>query len=282
MSVQKIVIVGAVAGGATCAARARRLSEEAEIVLIDRGSYVSFANCGLPYYIGEVIPEEENLLMVKSEDFRNKFNIDVRILSEALSIDRLKKEISIKDVQTGNEYGESYDSLVLATGSQPVKPPLPGIDMEGIFTLRSIPDSNEIKKWIKNNNVKEAVVVGGGLIGLEMTENLVKLGIIVSIVEMLPNVIPFFDPEMAVPVHEKLRGKRVDLHLNTAVKSFSREHDSLRINVTTDPDKHLSCDMVILSIGSRPENNLAREAGLEIGERGGVREKEYTTNRDAR
>ncbi|HEY94513.1 MAG TPA: FAD-dependent oxidoreductase [Dehalococcoidia bacterium] len=281
MSKQKIVIIGAVAGGATCAARARRLSEEAEIVLIDRGSYVSFANCGLPYYIGEVIPEEENLLMVKSEDLRDKFNIDVRVLNEAVSIDRLKKEILIKDISTRKEYIESYDSLVLATGSQPVKPPLPGIDMKGIFTLRSIPDSNEIKKWIKDNNVQEAVVVGGGLIGLEMTENLVKLGINVSVIEMLPNVIPLFDPEMAVPVHEKLREKGVDLYLNTAVKSFSRENDNLRINVTTDPDKQLSCDMVILSIGSRPENNLAQEAGLEIGERGGVRVNEYMQTSDS-
>ncbi|UCD10233.1 MAG: FAD-dependent oxidoreductase, partial [Dehalococcoidales bacterium] len=217
----KIVIVGAVAGGATCAARARRLSEEAEIVLIDRGPYVSFANCGLPYYIGEVIPEEETLLMVKPEDFRNKFNIDVRTFNEVISIDKSKKEIRINNIQTGKEYSERYDSLVLATGSQPVKPPLPGIDTEGIYTLRSIPDSNEIKTWIKNNDVKEAVVVGGGLIGLEMTENLVQLGIKVSIVEMLPNVIPFFDPEMAVPVHDKLREKGVDLYLNTAVKSFS-------------------------------------------------------------
>ncbi|UCD09573.1 MAG: FAD-dependent oxidoreductase, partial [Dehalococcoidales bacterium] len=152
---------------------------------------------------------------------------------------------------------------------------------EGIYTLRSIPDSNEIKKWIKNNNVKEAVVVGGGLIGLEMTENLVQLGIKVSIVEILPNVIPFFDPEMAVPVHDKLREKGVDLYLNTAVKSFSRVNDSIRINVTTDPDKQLSCDMVILSIGSRPENILARDAGLEIGEHGGVRVNRYMQTSDS-
>ncbi len=281
MSVQKIVIVGAVAGGATCAARARRLSEDAEIILIDRGPYVSFANCGLPYYIGEVIPEEKKLLMVKPEDFRNNFNIDVRTLNEVISIDKLKKEILIKNLRTGNEYKEKYDSLVLATGSQPIKPPLPGIVMEGIFTLRSIPDSNQIKKWIKNNSVKEAVVVGGGLIGLEMTENLVNLGIKVSIVEMLPHVIPFFDPEMAFPVQEKLREKGVDLYLNTAVKSFSSGIDKSRINVTTDPDIQLSCDMVILSIGSRPENNLAREAGLEIGERGGVKVDEYMQTSDS-
>ena len=281
MSKPKIVIVGAVAGGATFAARARRLSEEAEIVLIDRGPYVSFANCGLPYFIGEVIPEEEKLLMVKPEDLRDKFNIDVRTLNEAISIDSSKKETTIRDISNGNEYTESYDSLVLATGSQPVKPPLPGIDMEGIFTLRSIPDSNEIKQWITNNKVKEAVVVGGGLIGLEMTENLVKRGIKVSIVEMLPNVIPFFDPEMAIPVHEKLREKGVDLYVNTAVKSFSRDNENSQIDVTTDPDKQLSCDMVILSIGSRPENNLAREAGLEIGERGGVRVNEYMQTSDS-
>ena len=281
MSKPKIVIVGAVAGGATFAARARRLSEEAEIVLIDRGPYVSFANCGLPYFIGEVIPEEEKLLMVKPEDLRDKFNIDVRTLNEAISIDSSKKETTIRDISNGNEYTESYDSLVLATGSQPVKPPLPGIDMEGIFTLRSIPDSNEIKQWITNNKVKEAVVVGGGLIGLEMTENLVKRRIKVSIVEMLPNVIPFFDPEMAIPVHEKLREKGVDLYVNTAVKSFSRDNENSQIDVTTDPDKQLSCDMVILSIGSRPENNLAREAGLEIGERGGVRVNEYMQTSDS-
>ncbi|UCC16513.1 MAG: FAD-dependent oxidoreductase [Dehalococcoidales bacterium] len=281
MSKRKIVIIGAVAGGATCAARARRLSEEAEILLIDRGPYVSFANCGLPYYIGEVIPEEENLLLVKPDDFRNRFNIDVRILNEAVSIDTSKKEILIKDIRAGKEYKESYDSLVLATGSQPVKPPLPGIDMEGIFSLRNIPDSNEIKNWIKNTSVQEAVVVGGGLIGLEMTENLVNLGITVSVVEMLPNVIPFFDPEMAVPVHEKLREKGVNLYLNTAVKSFSRGNNSFRINVTTNPDKQLTCDMVILSIGSRPENNLAHDARLESGEHGGVRVNEYMQTSDS-
>jgi len=281
MSKQKIVIVGAVAGGATCAARSRRLSEEAEILLIDRGSYVSFANCGLPYYVGEVIPKEENLLMVKAEDFRDKFNINIRVLNEVVSIDKTGKQIIIKDILTGQEYAESYDALVLATGSKPVRPSLPGIDMEGIFTLRSIPDSNAIKKWIKDNKVKEAVVVGGGLIGLEMTENLVKLGITVSIVEMLPNVIPFFDPEMAVPVHEKLRETGINLYLNTAVKSFSRDNDNARIHVTTEPDKQLSCDMVILSIGSRPENNLAHDAGLEIGERGGVRVNEYMQTSDS-
>jgi NADPH-dependent 2,4-dienoyl-CoA reductase/sulfur reductase-like enzyme/rhodanese-related sulfurtransferase len=280
MSKQKIVVVGAVAGGATCAARSRRLSEEAEIILIDRGSYVSFANCGLPYYVGEVIPEEENLLMVKAEDFRDKFNIDVRVLSEVVLINKPKKQIVIKDILAGKEYTESYDSLVLATGSKPVIPPLPGIDMEGIFTLRSIPDSNAIKNWIKDNKVNDVVVVGGGLIGLEMTENLVQLGINVSIVEMLPNVIPFFDPEMAVPVHEKLRERGVNLYLNTAVKSFSRDSDNVRIHVTTEPDTQLSCDMVILSIGSRPENNLARDAGLGIGEYGGVRVDEYMQTSD--
>ena len=281
MPKQKMIIIGAVAGGATCAARARRLSEEAEIILIDRGPYVSFANCGLPYYVGGVIPEEKSLLLVKPEDFKEKFNINVRILNEVVSIDRLNKKLRIKDIKTGQEYNESYDSLVLATGSQPVKPALPGIDMKGIFTLRNIPDSNQIKKWINDNKVKNAVVVGGGLIGLEMTENLVRLGIKVSIVEMLPNVLPFFDPEMAVPVHEKLKENGVELYLNTAVKSFSRDNNSPQINITTDTDTRLSCDMVLLSIGSRPENYLARDAGLDIGERGGVKVNEYMQTSDS-
>ncbi len=281
MSKQKIVIVGAVAGGATCAARARRLSEEVEIIMLDRGPYVSFANCGLPYYIGEIIQKEDNLLVAKPEDFRDNFNIDVRLFSEVVSVDKSGKTINVKDLQTGNEYTESYDSLVLATGSQPVKPNLPGIDLPGIFTLRSIPDSNRIKEWIKNNGVKTAAVVGGGLIGLEMAENLAGLGVKVSVIEMLPHVIPFFDPEMTAQVHEKLTEKGVDLYLNTAVKSFSLGEAGSRINVVTEPDKGLSCDMVILAIGSKPENDLARDAGLEIGDRGGIRVNEYMQTSDS-
>ncbi|MBN2238731.1 MAG: FAD-dependent oxidoreductase [Dehalococcoidales bacterium] len=278
----KILVIGAVAGGGTFSARARRLSEEAEIIMVDRGPYVSFANCGLPYYIGEVIPEEENLLMVTREEFRDKFNIDVRLYTEAIGVDAKNKKVTFREVLTGKEYEETYDKLVLAAGSQPFKPPLPGIDLPGIYTLRNIPDANIIKSSITDNKVKDAVVVGGGLIGLEMTENLTALGINVTIVEMLPNVIPFFDPEMASPVHTVLKKKGVNLCLNTAVKSFSRDNNDGKITVETDPGRNLSCDMVILSIGSRPEISLAQQAGLEIGKRGGVRvnEQMQTSNED--
>jgi NADPH-dependent 2,4-dienoyl-CoA reductase/sulfur reductase-like enzyme/rhodanese-related sulfurtransferase len=277
---QKICVIGAVAGGASFVTRARRLSEKAEIIMFDRGPHVSFASCGLPYYVGNVIPEESELLMVKPEDFRGMYNIEVRLFSEVISVDRKNKQITVRDVQKGKEYTESYDTLVIATGSQPVRPKLPGIDLPGIFTLRSIPDSNQIKKWIKDNNVKEAVVVGGGLIGLEMTENLTGLGVSVTIVEMLPHVIPFFDPEMAVRVHGNLKGKGVKLNMNTSVKGFSLDEASHRIKVMTEPDKKIICDMVILSIGSRPEVKLARDAGLEIGDLGGVRVNEQMQTSD--
>jgi NADPH-dependent 2,4-dienoyl-CoA reductase/sulfur reductase-like enzyme/rhodanese-related sulfurtransferase len=277
---QKICVVGAVAGGASFVTRARRLSEKAEIIMFDRGPHVSFASCGLPYYVGNVIPEESELLMVKPEDFKGSYNIDVRLHSEVISVDRKNRKITVKDVQNGKEYMESYDILVLATGSQPVRPKLPGIDLPGIFTLRNIPDSNQIKKWIKDNSVKEAVVVGGGLIGLEMTENLTGQGVSVTIVEMLPHVIPFFDPEMAIRVHGNLKAKGVKLNMNTSVRGFSSDEASHRIRVMTEPDKKITCDMVILSIGSRPEANIARDAGLEIGQLGGLRVNEQMQTSD--
>ncbi|MBN2239370.1 MAG: FAD-dependent oxidoreductase, partial [Dehalococcoidales bacterium] len=211
---------------------------------------------------------------------KEKLNIDVRLFSEVVSIDTVKKSVSIKETQTGREYTESYDKLVLATGSQPVRPNLPGIDLPGIYTLRTIPDANQIKQWITVNNVKDAVVVGGGLIGLEMTENLVMLGVKVTIVEMLPNLVPFFDPEMAVPLHDALRKKGVDLRLSTAVRGFIRNEKDSRITIQTEPDAGLSCDLVILSIGSRPENTLAREAGLEIGSLSGIRVNEQMQTSD--
>lgn len=277
---QKILVIGAVAGGASFSARARRLSENVEIIMVDRGPFVSFANCGLPYYIGEVIPEEKKLLISTKEEFKDNFNIDVRLFTEAVSIDKENKEVTLREVQTGKEYKETYDKLVMAVGSQPFTPPLPGIDLPGIYTLRSIPDANQIKNWIKDNQVKDAVVVGGGLIGLEMTENLTALGVNVTIVEMLPHVIPFFDPEMAVPVHTALKEKGVKLSLKTAVKSFSKSDDNSRIVIETDPDQNISCDMVILSIGSRPEIALAKGADLEIGARGGIRVNEQMQTSD--
>jgi NADPH-dependent 2,4-dienoyl-CoA reductase/sulfur reductase-like enzyme/rhodanese-related sulfurtransferase len=271
LSGQRVLIVGGVAGGASCATRARRLSEEANIIVFDRGPYVSFANCGLPYYVGNVITDEKDLVVTTPEVFNNMFNIEVRLHSDVQAIDYANNEIIVKELETGRVYREQYDSLVLATGSQPVRPQLPGIDMPGIFTLRTIPDSQLIKDWIVKGNVKEAIVVGGGLIGLEMTENLTRLGISVTIVEMLPHVLPTFDPEIAVQVHENLESNGVNLFLGSPVTGFSRSDGNARIEVMTSSDKKARGDMVILAIGSRPEVTLARDAGLEIGELGGIR-----------
>lgn len=268
---QRVLIVGGVAGGATCAARARRLSEEAEIIVFDRGPYVSFANCGLPYYVGGIITEEQDLLMATPELFKNRFNIDIRVFSEVQAIDAKSSQIVIKDLQAGQVYREQYDSLVLATGSQPICPQLPGVDLPGIFTLRTIPDSHLIKEWVTERNVKEAVVVGGGFIGLEMAENLTRLGISVTIIEMLPHLIPTFDPEMAVQVHDRLLANGVSLRLGAPVTAFSRTTSGTRIEVLTGSGEKVTSDMVILAMGVRPEATLAQRAGLEIGELGGIR-----------
>ena len=194
---KRIIIVGAVAGGASCAARLRRLDESSEILMLDRGPYVSFANCGLPYYIGGVIAEESSLLVASEDLFRRRFNIMVRTRHEVRAIDRGRREIEIGDLITGAIYREPYDALVLSPGATPVKPPLPGVNLAGIFTLRSIPDSSDIRGWIDTRKPRSAVVVGGGFIGLEMAENLVCRGMEVTIVEMLDQVMPPIDPEMA-------------------------------------------------------------------------------------
>ena len=267
----RILIVGGVAGGASCAARARRLSEEAEIIVFERSRYVSFANCGLPYYVGNVITEENELLIATPDLFRDRFNIDVRIQSEVQRIDREKSAIEVKNIETGEMYWESYDALVLSPGSLPIRPPLPGIDLPGIFTLRTIPDSRQIREWISQRNVKRAIVVGGGFIGLEMTENLTKRGISVAIVEMLPQVIPPLDPEMVTLIHDHLVAKGVSLHLGDAVSEFKQDSKGSTITVVTKSSQEYPCDMVILAIGVRPEVFLAKEAGLEIGALGGIR-----------
>lgn len=267
----RILIVGGVAGGASCAARARRLSEEAEIVIFERGPYVSFANCGLPYYVGGVIADKGDLLLATPEYFWDRFKIDVRVQNEVRRIDREKSEVEVEDLSTGNLYREGYDALVLSPGATPIRPPLPGIDLPGIFTLRTIPDSEEIKGWIARGQVKRAIVVGGGFVGLEMVENLARRGISVEIVEMLPQVMPALDPEMAVPIHDHLAARGVSLHLGDAVAGFEQDADGTTITVRTKSGQEYACDMVILAIGVRPEVTLAREAGLEIGGLGGIR-----------
>ncbi|MFC1994409.1 FAD-dependent oxidoreductase [Chloroflexota bacterium] len=267
---RRLLIVGGVAGGATCAARARRLSEEIEIIVFERGPYASFANCGLPYYVGDAIKEEKNLLVATPELFKSRFNIEVRVHSEVMGIDRKNNEIEVKDLKNGAVYRERYDALVLSPGSTPIKPSLSGIDLPGIFTLRTIPDSREIRKWITHRKAKEAIVVGGGFIGLEMTENLVKRGIKVRIVERLLQVMPPIDPEMAVAVHDHLTLKGVSLCLGDGVAGFEQAADGGIIVITESGQRYIA-DMVILAIGVRPEVALAKEAGLEIGSLGGIR-----------
>lgn len=276
----KILIVGGVAGGATCAARARRLSEDAEIILIDRGPYVSFANCGLPYYVGEVITDEANLLVATPELFKNRFNIEVRLENEVTRIFREKQTVEIKELKTGRLYEESYDALVLSPGASPIKPPLPGIENEGIFVLRTIPDSRKIKKWIQEKKVKSAVIVGGGFIGLEMAENLARFGISLSIIEMQTQVLPPFDPEMVSALHTHLKSKGISLFLGQAVSGFEKNEDG-SLTVLTKGDLRLKTDLVLLSIGVRPEIKLAKECGLEIGARGGIRVNDQMKTSDA-
>ena len=267
----RILIVGGVAGGASCAARARRLSEDAEIIIFERGPFVSFANCGLPYYVGNVITQEKSLLVATPELFSKRFNIEVRVQSEVTSIDREKHEIKIRNPLTGEIYTEKYDSLVLAPGSSPIKPPLPGIDLPGIFTLRTIPDSNRMKDWIVEKNVKRAVVVGGGFIGLETTENLVKRGIAVTIIEMLPQVMPPVDPEIAASMQEHLTANGVTLHLGDGVAKFEHSPVNNTLIVTTKSGTRFECEMALLAVGVRPEVSLAKQSGLEIGALGGIR-----------
>jgi NADPH-dependent 2,4-dienoyl-CoA reductase/sulfur reductase-like enzyme/rhodanese-related sulfurtransferase len=275
----RILIVGGVAGGASCAARARRLSEKAEIIVFERGPYVSFANCGLPYYVGDIITEEENLIVATPDLFRERFNIEVRTLSNVIAIDREQQEIEVEDLRTSVIYREKYDALVLAPGSTPIRPQLPGIDLPGIYSLRNIPDSRDIRSWITRSKAKRAVIVGGGFLGLEMAENLVRRRISVTIVEMQDHVMPSLDYEMVTPIHDHLDANGVSLHLEDAVTEFKQD-DEHNLNVNTKSGKTFAGDMVILAIGVRPEATLARSAGLEIGERGGIRVDERMKTSD--
>jgi NADPH-dependent 2,4-dienoyl-CoA reductase/sulfur reductase-like enzyme/rhodanese-related sulfurtransferase len=269
MKRNRILIVGGVAGGASCAARARRLSETAEIIVFDRGEYVSFANCGLPYYVGGVIRKEEDLLVATPEVFRDRFNIEVRLQSEVVSIDRKRQTISVRELQSGSVYEEAYDALVLSLGASPLWPDLPGIDLPGIFSLRTIPDSRRIREWIDRRHAKHALVIGGGYIGMEMTENLLRRGLAVTIVEMQSQLMPLLDPEMAMPVHETLVSQGVRLRLSETVAGFATGADGrLRVHLASGTEE--SADIVLLCIGVRPETHLARAAGLEIGEHGGI------------
>lgn len=268
----KHIIIGGVAGGATAAARIRRADEFAEIILLEKGKYISYANCGLPYYIGGTITEREKLFLQTPASFGGRFNIDVRVESEAVGIDTAIKNITIRRAD-GSTYTESYDKLLLSPGASPVRPPLKGIDYEGIFTLRNVDDTDRIKNYMTSHPVKRAVVVGAGFIGLEMAENLHHTGAEVSIVEMGNQVMAPVDFSIASHVHLHLLQKGVHLHLEQSVERFERKNDHLQVFFSNG--KSIEADIVILSIGVRPETTLARTAGLKIGETGGIWVDEY-------
>ncbi len=265
---KKILIIGGVAGGASTAARLRRLDESSQIIMFERGSYISYANCGLPYHIGNVIKERESLLLQTPEAMSEKYNIDVRIDSEVIKINRESKEIEIKKTKTGEIYTESYDVLVISTGSTPLKPPIEGINSPGIFTLWTVPDTDEIKKFIDEKKPENAVVIGGGFIGLEVAENLHHAGIAVTVAEAMDQVMAPFDYEMAQIVQSNMALNGVNLILGDGVSKF--ENDGSKVKITLVSGKKLSADMVLLSIGVRPNSILAKEAGLEMNPRGGI------------
>lgn len=277
MQKKRILIVGGVAGGATAAAHARRLSEEAEIVMFERGPHVSFANCGLPYYVGGEITDKDDLLVQTPEGLRLRFNLDVRVLSEVIAIDPANKKIEIFNIRSGEKYWESYDDLVLSTGASPLKPPIAGIDLDGHFTVRNIPDIEAISSWIKNHQSQRAVVVGGGFIGLEMVEQLHRLGLQVTLVEALPQVMAPLDPEMAAWLHQKLRDNNVQLHLNDPVSKFDipTPEEAQASIIELKSGQRIPADVVILGLGVRPEIKLGKDAGLEIGEKGGFRVDDF-------
>ncbi len=274
----KYIIIGGVAGGATVAARLRRQDENAEIILFERGEFISYANCGLPYYIGNIIPLRSQLFVQTIEGFTSRYEIDIRINSEVESIDTISKIVNVINLKSGKKYVERYDKLVLSPGAEPIKPPLEGINHPNILTLRSIPDTDKIKEIINNKNVKKAIIVGGGFIGLEMAENLRHLRIDVDLVEMGNQVMATLDYSMASIVHLELSAKGVKLHLNDSVVSFSGS--SSKVDVVLRSGKQISADIVILSIGVRPETRLAKDAGLEIGTTGGIKVNKYMQTSD--
>ena len=292
----KVIIVGGVAGGASCAARLRRLDEKAEILMVERGPYVSYANCGLPYHVSGVIPKESSLLVASEQLFRAHFAIDVRTNCEAISISPQKKTVDLRNVATGEVTTESYDKLVLSPGAPSIRPPLPGIDLPGIFQVRTVPDARTIREWIERGTSflagmyrysgiqfakpqTRAVVIGGGFIGLEMAENLVHLGFDVTLVEMLDQVLAPLDREFARLVQEHLKKNGVHLALGDGVAGFT-QLDGGAIEVKTKSGKTYPADIVILALGVRPDTTLAKTAGLEIGERGGIRVDEHMRTSD--
>lgn len=275
---KKVLIVGGVAGGASAAARLRRLDEDAEIIMFERGEYISFANCGLPYYIGGDIKEKSALTLQTPQSFNSRFNVDVRINNEVVSIDKENKTVKVKNTITNEEYTENYDKLILSPGAEPVKPNIQGIVNDKVFTLRNIPDTYKIKDYIEQNKPKSAIVVGGGYIGIEMAENLHEAGLDVTIVEFANHVIAPLDYDMACDVHNHIRQKGVNLILNDGVKAISDYNNALKVSLGND---ELYADMVIMSVGVRPESSIAKDAELKVNERGAIIVDKYMKTSDS-
>ncbi|WP_303859961.1 FAD-dependent oxidoreductase [Alkalibaculum bacchi] len=275
---KKVLIVGGVAGGASAAARLRRLDENIEIILFERGPYISFANCGLPYHIGEVIKKREKLLLQTPEAMKTRFNIDVRVHNEVISIDKENKKVSVKNTITGNIYDESYDELILSTGSSPQIPAIPGINEKNIFTIWNIPDMDDIKDYLSKENIKEVSIVGGGFIGVEMAENFCELGLDVHIIQRPNQVMPTVDFEMAQFLHRYMEDKGIKLILEDGVKEFRSEGD--KTIVVTSKGREIVSDLVLLSIGIKANSQLAKDAGLELNDRGGIVVNEYLKTSD--
>lgn len=273
----KLLIVGGVAGGASAAARARRLSEDAQIILFERGPDVSFANCGLPYYVGGEIAERDKLLIVTPERLQTRFKLDVRTRSSVEAIDRGAKKVRVRDLSTGRVYEESYDKLILAPGAAPLRPPIPGIDLPGIHTLRNLQDVDRIKEKV-DAGARQVVVVGAGFIGLELVENFVRRGIAVTVVELQDQVLPPFDREMTTPIAEQLASKGVAVRLGDSAEAFEKSDDGLVVRLKSG--QRLPAQLVILGVGVRPENKLAVDAGLEVGPRGGIRVNDHLQTTD--
>jgi len=274
----KIIIVGGVAGGATASARIRRNDESAEIVMIERGPYISFANCGLPYHISGMIAERDQLLVTSEEAFEERYRVDVRSRTEAVSINRKAKTLRLRNLTTGEEYDESYDKLLLSPGAEPIRPKLPGIDSTRVFGLRNIPDLDRIMKHLEEHNPRRAVVIGGGFIGVEVAENLHDKGIFTTLVEGADQILTPLDYEMAAIVHSHMKDKNVELYLSEKVEQFEDKED--HTIVFLDSGRRLQADLVVLAIGVRPETTLARESGLELGETGGIKVSNFLQTSD--
>ena len=280
----KYVIVGGVAGGATTAARLRRLDEDAEIIIFEKGAHISYANCGLPYYIGDTIKERKQLFLQTPDSFGARFNVDVRVNTEVLSIDRQNMRVHVRNGRTQKEYDESYDKLVLAPGAVPVRPALDGIDLPHIYTLRSVSDTDHIKEMVASLAAQTvgaqptAVVVGAGFVGLEMVENLCRVGFHVSLVEMADYIMPMADYPVVAPVQSHLRAKGVTLYLRNSVTAFAEQNGKTEVHLRSG--ETLTADIVLLSVGVKPLTDLPRQAGLELGERGGIKVNGYMQTSD--